>query len=156
MSWRGNLERRLRSRELSPAIEGHFAKYRKLVPALALINHLADGGEGSVGRSALHKAIAFSVYLESHAQRIYGAASVIEVMAAKAILARIRAGELMDGFTLRDVHQHRWSNLTEHEWVQAGLNLLAELDYLTTKAIGPGQYGGRPKVIYTINPGIFR
>jgi hypothetical protein len=44
--WRENPERRLRSHELSPAIEGHFAKYRKLVPALALINHLADGGKG--------------------------------------------------------------------------------------------------------------
>ena len=29
--------------ELSPALKGHFSKYRKLVPALALINHLADG-----------------------------------------------------------------------------------------------------------------
>jgi hypothetical protein len=27
-------------------LKGHFAKYRKLVPALALINHLADGGKG--------------------------------------------------------------------------------------------------------------
>ena len=34
---------------------------------------------------------------------------------------RVRAGELEDGFTARDAHQHRWSNLTEHAWVQAGL-----------------------------------
>ena len=120
VDWRDNLERRLRNHELSPALEGHFAKYRKLVPALALINHLADGGKGAVGQPALHKAIAFSVYLESHARRIYGAADVIEVTAAKAILAHIRQGELKDGFTARDVHRHGWSKLTEHGGCKPG------------------------------------
>jgi Protein of unknown function (DUF3987) len=46
--WRGHLEARLRSGELTPALESHFSKYRKLVPALALINHLADGGNGAI------------------------------------------------------------------------------------------------------------
>jgi Protein of unknown function (DUF3987) len=41
LDWRRGLERRLRSDELSPALEGHLAKYRKLVPALALIDHLS-------------------------------------------------------------------------------------------------------------------
>jgi Protein of unknown function (DUF3987) len=150
--WREVLERRVRDHGLSPAIEGHFAKYRKLVPALALINHLADGGEGSIGHAALHKAIAFSVYLESHARRIYSATDLIEVAAAKAILARIREGELMDGFSARDVHQRGWSSLTEHAWVEAGLNLLVELNYLAAKTAEIGQRGGRPKVIFTINP----
>ena len=58
---------------MSPALEGHVAKYRKLVPALALINHLADSGDGLVGIEALLKALAFSRYLESHARRVYGA-----------------------------------------------------------------------------------
>src|SRR5262249_28654211 len=42
--WRTDLEKRVRSGELSPALEGHLAKYRKLVPGLALINHIADNG----------------------------------------------------------------------------------------------------------------
>jgi putative DNA primase/helicase len=42
------------------ALEGHFAKYRKLSPALALINHLADGGEGAVGQTALRRALALT------------------------------------------------------------------------------------------------
>ena len=46
--WRGNLERQLRSDDLSPALESHLAKYRTLVPAVALINHLADGGVGEI------------------------------------------------------------------------------------------------------------
>jgi hypothetical protein len=80
---------------------------------------------------------------------------MIEAAAAKAILAHIREGELTDGFTARDVHQRGWSNLTEHAWVQVGLDLLVELDYLTIGTIRPGQRGGRPKVTYTINPKIF-
>jgi putative DNA primase/helicase len=44
LPWRTDLERRLRDGSLSPALEAHLAKYRKLVPALALINHVADAG----------------------------------------------------------------------------------------------------------------
>jgi Protein of unknown function (DUF3987)/Bifunctional DNA primase/polymerase, N-terminal len=49
--WRQRLEARLRSGELTPALESHFAKYRELVPALALINHLADGGAGAISET---------------------------------------------------------------------------------------------------------
>src|SRR5262249_25157160 len=66
------LERRLRSDELSPALEGHVAKYRKLVPALALIDHLVEGGAGDVGKESLLRALAMAEYLETHARRVYG------------------------------------------------------------------------------------
>src|SRR6516164_3584140 len=33
LGWRTDMERRLRSGEMSPALEGHLAKYRKLVPS---------------------------------------------------------------------------------------------------------------------------
>ena len=46
LAWRMDLERRLRSGEMSPALEGHLAKYRKLVPSLALINHSQTGARG--------------------------------------------------------------------------------------------------------------
>jgi hypothetical protein len=155
VDWRSDLERLLRSGEMSPALEGHFAKYRKLVPALALINHLADGGEGTIGLSALRKALAFSKYLESHARRVYGAADMVELAAGEAILGHVRKRELIDGFTARDVHQHGWSNLTERAWVHAGLDLLVDLDYLATNVSQPDQRGGRPKTLYAINPRTF-
>jgi Protein of unknown function (DUF3987) len=68
-TWHCALERSLRDEELPPALRGHVAKYRKLVPALALINHLADGGYGDVQAVALERAISFSKYLEAHARR---------------------------------------------------------------------------------------
>jgi hypothetical protein len=138
---------------MSPALEGHLAKYRKLVPALALINHFADDYQhGAVSQKSLLKALAFAHYLESHARRVYGSTSEGELAAAKAILKHISAGDLQDGFTARDVHQHDWAHLTEREQVGAGLDLLLELDYLAGVALPIGPYGGRPKVKYCINP----
>jgi hypothetical protein len=72
LDWRTGLERRLRSDELSPAVEGHVAKYRKLVPALALIDHLVKGGAGDVGKESLLRALAMAEYLETHAARLRG------------------------------------------------------------------------------------
>jgi hypothetical protein len=137
---------------MSPALEGHLAKYRKLVPALALINHLADGGTGPISHRTLLKALAAAHYFESHARRLYGSASETELAAAKAILKHIRNGDLNDGFTARDVHQRGWAHLTEREQVRAGLSLLVDLDYVAQSAQSPPTQGGRPKVKYLINP----
>jgi putative DNA primase/helicase len=153
LEWRAELERRLRSDELSPALEGHLAKYRKLVPALALINHLSDNQDGGpVSREAIVRALAFSAYLETHARRVYRSSSEAELAAAKAILGHMKAGDLKDGFTARDVHQRDWAHLIEREQVGAGLELLVELGHLADLAAPPGPQGGRPTVTYRINP----
>jgi putative DNA primase/helicase len=149
LEWRKDLESKLRSGEFIPAMEAHLAKYRKLVPALALISHLADNDTGPVGQPALLRAIALSEYFETHAKRAYGAGPEAETAAAKAILTHIRRDDLKEGFSARDVHQRGWSNLTGRDQVQAGLDLLCDLDWLTayTKPTG-----GRPTTHYRINP----
>ena len=145
LGWRTGLETRLRSSELSPAFEGHLAKCCKLVPSLALINHLADGGAGPVSQRALLKALAMADYLESHARRIYGSADQSELQAAKAILKHITSGDLTDEFTARDLHQRGWAHLTEREQVGAGLNLLLDLDYLPNLPRARRRWAGGPK-----------
>ena len=152
LAWHSELEVRLRSGELSPALEGHLAKYRKLVPALSLITHLADNGQGAVPHSALLKALAFAAYLESHAKRVYGSFNAVELAAGKAILGHLRKGDLVDGFTARDIHRHGWSNLTDRDYIQAGLDMLVDLDYLATVVAAAGERGGRPKITYVVNP----
>ena len=152
LGWRKDLEKMLRSGEISPALEGHLAKYRKLVPTLALINHLADDGIGPVSQKALLKGLATAHYLQTHAMRIYGSGSEGELAAAKAILRHIRNGDLKEGFTARDVHQGGWAHLTEREQVGLGLTLLVDLDYLAASTPITGVQGGRPKVTYQINP----
>ncbi|WP_063776780.1 YfjI family protein [Microvirga massiliensis] len=148
-AWREALEHRLRAGDLHPALESHLSKYRKLVPGLALINHLADFGAGPVSQTATSRALKFADYLESHARRAYAAGLHNDVAPAKAILDRIRKGDLTDGFTARDIYQRDWSNLSDHKQVQAGLNLLVDLDWLSDEEL---KTGGRPKVIYHINP----
>ena len=130
-------------------MESHLAKYRKLVPALALINHLVDGGAGSISEAAILRALAFAEYLETHARRAYAAGSEAETATAKAILSRIRKGDLSGGFTARDVYRREWSNLSDRNHVQAGLDLLADLDWLAANTV---QTGGRASVTYSINP----
>jgi putative DNA primase/helicase len=155
LEWRKDLERNLRSGDLHPALASHFAKYRKLVPTLALINHPADGGHGPIGKEATLRALGLAEYLETHAHRAYGAGSEAETAAAKAILSHIRKGDLADGFSARDVHQHGWSNLSDRDQVQAGLNLLCDLDWLAA-VDKRGPAGGRPTTHYSINPRLFR
>lgn len=150
--WHHHLEVNvLRGSELSPSLMGHFSKYRKLVPALALINRLAEGGYGDVGENAIVKAIAFSRYLETHARRIYAAGLQNETNAAKAILDRVSRGYLKDGFTARDVYQNDWANLSNPEQVKTGLGMLVELGWLADKKVQHFE-GGRPTVRYFINP----
>jgi putative DNA primase/helicase len=150
--WRRSLEERLRSGEMHPALESHLAKYRKLVPALALINHLADSGTGDITRQPMLRALGLAAYLESHAIRVYGAGNEAEIAAAKAILKHIRGGDLKDGFSARDVYRGGWSNLTDRDDVQAGLYLLRDLDWIVEAKARPNDQGGRPTVRYNINP----
>lgn len=105
---------------------------------------------GSVSEAATLRALALAEYLEAHARRAYAAGSEAEAATAKAILARVRKGELADGFTLRDVHQKGWTNLTDRDQVKASLDLLVDLDWLAAKI---EHTGGRPRTVYTINPG---
>jgi transposase-like protein len=76
-----------------------------IAPNLALIDHLVDSGQNEISQQAMRKALAFSKYLETHARRLYGATNEPERAAARAILTKIRKGELHDGFTAREVHQ---------------------------------------------------
>jgi hypothetical protein len=147
--WRSALERRLRSTELGSALESHVAKYRKLVPSLALISHLADGGSGPITEMPLLRAVAYAEYLETHARRAYAAGGQVPLAAAKAILTRLRKSDIPMPFTARDIHRRGWSGLTDIEQVQLGLDLLADLDWLLCERIATG---GRPRFLYRLNP----
>jgi putative DNA primase/helicase len=147
--WRGNHERRLRSGELHPALEAHLAKYRKLVPAISLTCHLADGAHGGVGKPAILRALAWASYLETHARRAYASVTMPEADTAKAIVAKIKSGALPDAFPGWKVWRPGWSRLTDRHEVQKGLDLLADLDWLKADV---EKTTGRPKTTYLVNP----
>lgn len=149
--WRSDLERKIRSGQDHPAIESHLAKYRSLVPSVALLVHLADGDGGPVPLSALRKAIAWAVYLESHARRVYGAAIDPAASGAKALAKRIKDGQVKDGFALRDIYRRHWSGLSNRETVEPAVYLLADLGWLKECE---EQTEGRTRTFFRINPAV--
>ena len=88
--WRGDLKHSLRSGDRPPSLDAVLAKYRKLIPALSLLIHLADDGAGLVTVAALEKAIAWGRYLYGHAQRIYATTAAADGVSREALLDTIR------------------------------------------------------------------
>jgi len=152
LEWRTELEKRLRSGDLHPVMESHLAKYRKLVPGLALTLHLADGGNGPVSEQATLRALAWAEYLESHAQRVYASVSNPEVSAAKAIIERIRKGDLPESFSSWNVWRPGWAMLSDRELVADALRLLEELHWLDSHT-EPTK--GRYSTVYEVNPRVY-
>jgi len=151
--WRQTHETRLRSGELHPALESHLAKYRKLVPSLALIHHLAGFGTGPVGEDSVIAALAWAEYLESHAHRVYQAGAACDVDGANAILRGLRGGRLDREFTAREVTLKNWTPLGEDvEKVKSALSLLEDHGWLRSVDVPPGMRGGRPTTRYIANP----
>jgi hypothetical protein len=150
--WLMKLEHFLKT-DMPPAMQGHFSKYRSLLPTLALIIHLSEKDtKGPVSKIALEKAKRLTAYFESHARRVYVAGMAGETAAAKTILHHIRKDDLKDGFNLREILRRGWSNLSSKEAVQAGLDLLCDLNWVAPKLQGPGPTGGRSSITYLINP----
>jgi len=72
IEWLTLLEATLRDGSVMPALEAFLSKMRKTVPALALLFHLADCPEGgAVGAASMKRAVLWSTYLRSHAERAY-------------------------------------------------------------------------------------
>jgi len=150
--WRVNHEARLRSGELHPAVESHLAKYRKLIPALALIHHLASGFTGPVGELSVLSALAWGEFLETHAHRVYSAALDTGADGAREVLRHIRKGELQDGFSARDVYRAGWSGLSDKDRAIDALDVLEEHGWIAAREVPSGGKGGRPTQSYFINP----
>ena len=152
--WREELEMRLLEGNEPAPIEAHLAKYRSLIPSLALIIHVAEEQDGPVNVSALERALGWGIYLESHARRIFGSVLHAERDRAKRILQEIEKGTLEDGFSARDVYRNGWTNLGTAAQAQAGLRVLE--DHNIIRPIDAALGVGRPKISYEINPSVSR
>jgi Protein of unknown function (DUF3987) len=152
--WRDELEHRLRSEELPPALESHLAKYRSLMPSLALIFHLvehvdvdgkaegdavglSDGTAkgGAVGLRPAMQAAAWCEYLETHARRLYASAENPAMEGARALLDRIRKGAVSDGDSTRSVYRKHWAKLSTPEEVSGAYGVLEEFGWLRVELV---------------------
>ncbi|WP_395746807.1 DUF3987 domain-containing protein [Prosthecobacter sp.] len=151
--WRSGLEHRLRRGGLPAPFEAHLGKYRKLVPALAVLTHAAEELGGHVSHSALQRAIAFATCLESHAHRVFSAGNVAETDAVHTLLKKLCEGTagLPEEFKARDIRQKGWSGLLRLEDVESACDLLAEHRWLIATPQPASSKGGRPTTIYHLN-----
>ncbi len=147
--WRTGFERRLRGGQLHPAFESHLVKYRKLVPVMALISHVADSGTGPISETALIRALSWAEYLETHATRAYAGVTMPATQAAKAILGKIKSGALSMTFGTQDIIRPQWSMLTGRSEILEALKLLEEHECIRS---WQESTPGRPRIIYEFNP----
>ena len=152
--WLSALEMEIARDDIHPAIESHLAKYRSLIPSLALLIHLGseDDPSGDVQLESLHKAIAWGEYLKSHALRVYGLAINNAAHLGKLLLDKIRVGKLTDPFVISDAKRPQWHGLTAEGSVESALKVLVDAGYLRIKT---SPTGGKAKTEYFVNPKIF-
>lgn len=160
--WRTELELRLRSDTLHPALESHLSKNKKTVPALALLFALIDNpNAGQIGEPELTRALMWADYLETHAMRVYAAGVNPEAEGAALLLKRIKAGALADKdgviadtFTTRDVYRKGWAGMTTPDAVRKAAEYLCEFDWLRREVVAAGAAGGRSSEQYWLNPSL--
>ena len=161
VEWLVPFETEIRGDDLHPAMVSHLSKYRKLIPALALVFALIDTPDtgGVIHARELIRALSFGDYLRTHANRLYAAAVTPETTDAVTLLSRIKAGKLvdrdgmiLDSFTPRQVALKHWAGLGTPDAVRKAANVLADYDWLRRELVPGGAAGGRPSDRYTINP----
>ena len=159
--WVEPFETEIRGEELHPALISHLSKYRKLVPALALIFALVDTPDSGhvIHERELMRALAWADYLRTHAERLYAAAVIPETAGAKQLLDKIKTGKLCDSdgvllevFTPRLVAVKHWAGLDSTDGVRKAADLLADYGWLARDLVPSSAAGGRPSDRYLIHP----
>lgn len=159
--WVEPFETEIRGEELHPALISHLSKYRKLVPALALIFALVDTPDSGnlIHERELLRALEWADYLRTHAERLYAAAVIPETTGAKQLLDKIKAGKLCDGdgvlwetFEPWKVVVKHWAGLSTTEAVRKAADLLTDYGWLVREVVPTGAKGGRPSDRYLIHP----
>jgi putative DNA primase/helicase len=152
VDWLTGLEAHLRADDISPPMQAHLAKYRKLMPALALLFSLADGSLEAVELRHAEQAVAWCAYLKRHALRVYGSRATPEQLAAISLGTRLLNGwrQAEKSFSIRDVYQNDWSGLRTPSEVRAAVRVLEHAGWVKRKNLAAEP--GRPTEIYSINP----
>jgi hypothetical protein len=157
-AWRQELEVRLRSDAInSPAFESHLAKYRSLMPSLALLFHLLRKMEGdwegdTVALDVTRMAATWCEFLECHARRVYAGILQKDLQAAHALADKIRLGAITNGQSPREIYRNGWALLQTPDDVYAGLTHLEKLHWLRLRDTPRGAKGGRPTEKIQLHP----
>ena len=73
---------------------------------------------------------------------------------AKELTKHLKAGDLPDGFKVRDIQRKSWSFLTSTEQIDASLAVLLSNHWIREEPPAPTTNGRPPAIAYRINPEI--
>ena len=173
VDWLADLEAKVRGEELHPALVSHLSKYRKLMPALALLFELADRAANGaldhderaaeaadylcVSLEHTRQSAAWCDYLETHARRIYSCVTTPQMRAAQVLADKIRNRKVgADGvFSCRDVYLKGWSGLDSPEMVKLAAEVLQDARWIRVVGGESGPLGGRPSDRHRVNPKVW-
>ena len=128
-------------------MQSHLAKYQSLMPAIALILHVADHGHtGTISKDTASQAWAWCEYLEGHAKRIYGIVDKT-LAGVKSLLKNLAT--LPNPFTVTNFAKKDWGGLTTSNQRLDALNVLIENGYLATEE---KKSPTKSSTLYHINP----
>jgi hypothetical protein len=151
--WLTELESKLRQEQEEPIMTEHLAKYRKLMPSLALLFHLINIANrkvsGPIPTDCVERAAAWCEYLELHARRIYALVLSPSYQAARTLARKIQEGTFKEHFDIRDVYRKEWTLLKTKEEVESACTLLIENGWLREGTLSEGR---KIKKCYLINP----
>ena len=147
--WLEAHENRLRNEDMPECMEAHLGKYPSLVPSIALVLHLAEGNTGPVDLASITKAIAWAVYLEGHAKRIYAPIVGADFVSARALARKIEGKKLPVKFGLREVYRHGWAYLSTAEEARLAADVLEDFDWIERIQ---EETAGRTATVYQVNP----
>ena len=153
--WWSELENGALRREEHPMLLEHLAKYRSLMPSLALIFHLINVADerhtGPVTLQAAEMAVGWCELLAAHARRVYGMVIGSRIPAALQLARKLSQGALGARFTLRDVYRKEWGLLDTRERAEAACQELIQLYWLREVSPARGVLNGRPSTQYQVN-----
>ena len=153
--WWSLLENDLRRTVRHPALESHLSKYRKLIPTIALLHHLIEDQNGSIGVRSLNCALKWHSFLFSHAERCYAGISGTSLHGARLLLNHIKNSELQDGFTVREIYRKGWSLLATPKEATEAAEHLCDLGWVrSVKDERKSSTDGRPTTRYLTHPSL--
>jgi uncharacterized protein DUF3987 len=155
LTWRKELEQKIRSGRLEPGLESHLAKSRSLMPKLALILHLAEAGaDEAIPLVAAERAVQYCAYLESHAHRVYGCVASRPLRLAARLGEKLRTGSLGNRFSLGDVYLRGWAGLDTPESARLAITVLVDAGWVRSNREASKKKVGTRSEEYLVNPAI--
>jgi hypothetical protein len=163
--WYRQNQARINSPETHEGFRSHLAKYRSLMPSLAVLFEAIESASNAEFRSFLYsntnlpenyvssrnadRAVRCCDYLQSHAARLYSCLIAPELQSARDLAEKLQEGKVGKNgtFRLRDVYLKGWRGLNDPDLAGRAVKVLIDADWVRRSPDSRGEE-------YLVNPHI--